>query len=240
MSPSCDFRSDTVTLPTPEMLQAILRATLGDAARGDDATVNELEALCRNLLGMEDALFLPSASMANLAAVLAHDSRGGEVIVEESAHIYNSEGGALSILAGAMVRPVAGEHGVLSPDAVAARIRGAGGDLGAAPTRLLCVENTHNAAGGVVTPQSRMEALHRLASSSGIPLHLDGARLFNACGFPGRHHSAGLPALRFGRRSPCPRAWARRSGPSSRARAPSWPRRGAPPGCWAEACGRRA
>ena len=179
MSPSCDFRSDTLTLPTPEMMQAILRAPLGDAARGEDATVNALEALCRELLGMEDALFLPSASMANLAAVIAHDSRGGEVIVEESAHIYNAEGGALSVLAGAVARPVAGDRGVLSPDAVAARIRGTD-SLGAAPTRLLCVENTHNAAGGVVTPLALMEALHQRVRSSGIPLHLDGARLFNA------------------------------------------------------------
>jgi threonine aldolase len=184
MSQSSDFRSDTVTLPTLEMMQAILHARLGDAARGDDPTVNELEALCCELLGMEDALFLPSASMANLTAVISHDSRGGEVIVEESAHIYNSEGGALSVVAGAVARPVAGEGGMLSPKVVSQRIRGTGG-LGAAPTRLLCLENSHNAAGGLVMPLAQMEALHQLAKSSGIPLHLDGARLFNAAAYLG-------------------------------------------------------
>src|SRR5690606_9832563 len=123
-------------------------------------------------------------SMANLVAVIAHDSRGGEVIVEESAHIYNSEGGALSVVAGAVVRAITGQRGMLTPDAVATRIRGAA-SLGAAPTRLLCLENTHNSAGGVVMPLDQMAALYELARSSEIPLHLDGARLFNAAAYLG-------------------------------------------------------
>ena len=185
MTNSCDFRSDTVTLPTQKMMQAILGARLGDAARGDDPTVNELEALGSELLGKDKALFLPSASMANLVAVIAHDSHGGEVIVEESSHIYNSEGGALSVVAGAVVRAIAGERGMLSTDAVAARIRGADVGMGAARTRLLCLENTHNSAGGVVMPLDQMAALHALAKSAQIPLHLDGARLFNAASYLG-------------------------------------------------------
>src|SRR5262249_28582661 len=101
-----DFRSDTVTLPTPEMMAAAATARLGDSARGDDPTVLELEAMGRELTGKEDALFVPSGTMANLAALIAHDCRGGEVIVEATAHIYNSEGGGLSAVAGAVAPPV--------------------------------------------------------------------------------------------------------------------------------------
>ena len=176
---SYDFRSDTVTLPTPEMMAAVAAAPLGDAARGDDPTVNELERLAACLAGKDDALFLPSGTMANLAALLAHDVRGGEVIVEETAHIYNSEGGGLSTVAGAVVRPLRGQRGTLDPDDVKAAIRGAA-DLALAPTRLVCLENTHNAAGGSVIPLESMAAIHQVCRHAGIPVHLDGARLFNA------------------------------------------------------------
>lgn len=177
--PTCDFRSDTVTLPTPAMMDAIARARLGDAARGDDPTVNELEHLARDLTGKEDALFVPSGAMANLAAVMGHACRGGEVIVEEAAHIYNSEGGGLSAVAGAIARPIKGRDGILSPDDVSAALRSAA-NLAIAPTRLICLENTHNASGGSVTPLATMAAIHRVARQAGVPLHLDGARLFNA------------------------------------------------------------
>jgi threonine aldolase len=176
---SYDFRSDTVTLPTPEMMAAVAAAPLGDAARGDDPTVNELERLAASLAGKDDALFLPSGTMANLAALLAHDVRGGEVIVEETAHIYNSEGGGLSTVAGAVVRPLRGQRGTLDPGDVRAAIRGAA-DLALAPTRLVCLENTHNAAGGSVIPLENMAAIHQVCRQAGIPVHLDGARLFNA------------------------------------------------------------
>ncbi|MGE4239016.1 threonine aldolase family protein [Ramlibacter sp.] len=174
-----DFRSDTVTLPTPAMMAAIASARLGDAARGDDPTVNELEALSRELTGKEDALFVPSGAMANLSAVMAHGCRGGEVILEEQAHIYNSEGGGLSVLAGAIARPVKGSYGVMNPEDVRASIR-ASSDLALAPTRLICLENTHNASGGSVAPLENMEAIHAVAREAGLPVHLDGARLFNA------------------------------------------------------------
>jgi len=174
-----DFRSDTVTLPTPAMMAAIAGARLGDAARGDDPTVNALERLACEITGKEDALFLPSGAMANLAAVIAHECRGGEVIVEEAAHIYNAEGGGLSVLAGALARPVRGKDGTLCPPDVEAAIRGAS-DPALAPTRLVCVENTHNASGGTVMPLETMEAIHHVARRAGIPMHLDGARLFNA------------------------------------------------------------
>ena len=114
-----DFRSDTVTLPTPEMMAAIAVAPLGDSARGDDPTVNELERLGAEILGKDDALFVPSGAMANLSALIAHGCCGCEVVVEAAAHIYNSEGGGISVVAGAIPRPVVGEFGVMDPDASA-------------------------------------------------------------------------------------------------------------------------
>jgi threonine aldolase len=179
-----DFRSDTVTLPTPAMMAAIAQARLGDAARGDDPTVNELEALVCELTGKEEALLLPSGTMANLAAVIAHDCRGGEVIVEENAHLYGAEGGGLSVLAGAVARPVRGARGILDPQVLRAAIRD-DADAARAPTRLVCVENTHTAAGGSVCPLDTLAALHAVARDAGLPLHLDGARLFNAASYLG-------------------------------------------------------
>ncbi|HZB56767.1 MAG TPA: GntG family PLP-dependent aldolase [Reyranella sp.] len=177
-----DFRSDTVTLPTPAMKAAIATARLGDAARGDDPTVAELERLASALTGKDEALFLPSGTMANLAALIAHDCRGGEVIIEQTAHIYNSEGGGLSVLAGAVPRPIKGARGLLAPDDVEPAIRGAA-DLALAPTRLICLENTHNAAGGTVMAPASMAAIHAVARRACLPVHLDGARLFNAAAF---------------------------------------------------------
>lgn len=174
-----DFRSDTVTLPTTAMMAAVATARLGDSARGDDPTVLELEALGRALTGKEDALFVPSGTMANLAALIAHDCRGGEIIVEATAHIYNSEGGGLSAVAGAIARPVPGRAGQLDPTDVQAAIKGSA-DAALAPTRLICLENTHNASGGTVMPLETMAAIRSVASAARLPLHLDGARLFNA------------------------------------------------------------
>jgi threonine aldolase len=179
-----DFRSDTVTLPTPAMMAAIASAPLGDAARGDDPTVNALEDRAAELTGKEEALFLPSGTMANLCAVIAHDCRGGEIIVEEAAHIFNSEGGGLSCAAGAIPRPVKGEHGQLDPAVVLAAIRDTT-DNHIAPTRLICLENTHNASGGTVMPLEVMAAIHETAERANIPVHVDGARLFNAAVYLG-------------------------------------------------------
>ena len=154
-------------------------APLGDAGRGDDPTVAELERLACKMTDKEDALFLPSGTMANLVAVIAHDCRGGEVVVDRGAHIYNAEGGGLSVVAGAVARPIESRGGVLAPADVAAAIRGSA-DAAIAPTRLVCLENSHNAAGGTVTPVETMAAIRRVADEAGVPVHLDGARLFNA------------------------------------------------------------
>jgi threonine aldolase len=174
-----DFRSDTVTLPTPEMMAAIAGARLGDSARGDDPTVNELEQLAAALVGKEEALLVPSGTMANLSAVIAHGCHSREVIVEKAAHIYNSEGGGLAVLAGAVPRPIEGRYGVMEPADVKAAIKG-GADLALAPTRLICLENTHNDSGGSVIPLDNLAAIAAVAAHAGIPVHLDGARLFNA------------------------------------------------------------
>jgi threonine aldolase len=174
-----DFRNDTVTLPTPQMMAAVAAARLGDSARGDDPTVLELEAFACELTGKEDTLFVPSGTMANLAALIAHDCHGGEVIVEATAHIYNSEGGGLSRVAGAVARPVHGRAGQLDPADVEAAIR-ASADLALAPTKLICLENTHNASGGTVMPPDVMAEIRSAAAAASLPIHLDGARLFNA------------------------------------------------------------
>lgn len=173
-----DFRSDTVTLPTPEMMQAVMSARLGDAARGEDPSVNELERVAAEITGMEEATFLPSGAMANLVAVIAHGCNGGEAIVEASSHIYNSEGGGLSVVAGAVPRPLAGRYGVMDPRDVKRAIRAAG-DL-TAPTRLLCIENTHNDSGGSVLPLEHLAEICAVAKAAGVAVHLDGARIFNA------------------------------------------------------------
>lgn len=179
-----DFRSDTVTLPTAAMRAAMAEAALGDAARGDDPTVNALESLACRITGKEAALLLPSGAMANLAALLAHKVRGGEVIVEAESHLYNAEGGALSVVAGAVARPLAGHRGVLDAGALRDAIRG-DADLARAPTRLVCLENTHNAAGGTVWPPAALTAATGVAHEAGVPVHMDGARLFNAAAFLG-------------------------------------------------------
>jgi len=179
-----DFRSDTVTLPTPAMMAAIATAQLGDAARGGDPTVRELEGLGRELTGKDDALFIPSGTMANLAALLAHEVHGGEVIVEADAHLYCAEGGGLSSVAGALARPVSGRLGRPDPLDIKTAIRG-GGNTALASTRLVCLENTHNAAGGTVLSVEALRAVRAVAHDAGLPLHLDGARLFNAAAFLG-------------------------------------------------------
>ncbi|MCG8355285.1 MAG: aminotransferase class I/II-fold pyridoxal phosphate-dependent enzyme [Kiloniellales bacterium] len=177
-----DFRSDTVTKPTPAMMAAIARAELGDAARGDDPTTNELEAFAARLAGKEAALFTPSGTMANLAALLTHLQPGEEVIVDETAHIYNSEAGSMAAVAGAIARPLRSEGGLMDPSRVAAAIR-SGERPHVAPTGLICLENTQNVAGGIVLPPDRMAAIRQVALDAGLPAHLDGARLFNAAAY---------------------------------------------------------
>lgn len=174
-----DLRSDTVTLPTTEMQEAMQRAELGDDGREGDPTVRRLEGLAAAMTGKEAALFVTSGTMANLIALLAHGNRGGEVLLDAGAHILRSEMGGIAQLAGLFHRTVPGERG--APDVAALREmlnpKLAPSRLG---TSLVCVETTHNSAGGTVMALQHLAALRDLTAEKGVPLHIDGARLFNA------------------------------------------------------------
>ncbi len=173
-----DLRSDTVTQPTERMREAMARARVGDDVYGEDPTVRELEALAAERMGKEAALFCPSGTMANLVAILTHTQRGDEVLCEATAHIYEYESGGLSVLAGTVPRLIPGERGWISPQALEAALRTE--SLHFAPPRLLCLENTHNRAGGVAIPPDRIAATAEAAHRAGLRVHLDGARIFNA------------------------------------------------------------
>jgi threonine aldolase len=169
---------DTSTLPTKQMLDAIALAQLGDDVYGQDPTVNELEALAARLMGKEAAVLMPSGTMANLAAVLSWTRPGDEVVVEAEAHIVYYEAGGLAAVAGCIPLGVPGDRGVLRAEQVERQLRGP--DQHYPVTTLLCVENTHNRAGGTVTPTAVMNELRELCDTHGLALHVDGARIFNA------------------------------------------------------------
>lgn len=173
-----DLRSDTVTKPTDEMRKAMYNAEVGDDVYGEDPTVNKLEELAADILGKEAALFVTSGTQGNQIAVLTHCRPGQEIILEEEAHIYVYEGGAISALAGVQPRLVKGIHGSLQAGDVEKAIRAE--DIHFPETGLITMENTHNRAGGAVVPLEDMERVYGVAQKHGIPVHLDGARLFNA------------------------------------------------------------
>lgn len=173
-----DFRSDTVTQPLAEMRQAMLEAAVGDDVFQEDPTVNALEAEAARLLDKEAALFVASGTQGNLLALLSLARPGEEVIVEAATHIANAEVGGAARLGGLTLRPLVGDRGHLGPEQVAAAVRP--DDVHFARTTLLCVENSHNAAGGTVAALAQMEALAAVARERGLRLHVDGARLFNA------------------------------------------------------------
>jgi threonine aldolase len=174
-----DLRSDTVTLPTPAMRAAMAGAELGDDVYGEDPTVNRLEALAAARLGKEAALFVVSGTMGNAIAVMTHCRRGEDVIVGDRAHIYNAEVGGAARLNGSTLRAVPNlPDGTLDRARLAATF--ASDDIHEAPTGLLCLENTHNMCGGRVLSARTLHQLAAPARERGVPVHLDGARLFNA------------------------------------------------------------
>src|SRR5437588_1523590 len=173
-----DLRSDTVTLPTPEMYAAMAAAPLGDDVMREDPTVQRLEEAAAARLGKEAALLVPTGTMANLAAVMAHTRRGDEVILEVEAHIFYYEAAGLSVAGGVMPRTLPGQLGALDADAVAAAIRA--DDVHFPRTGLVCLENTHNRAGGTVISLEQTRAVCAVAHAAGVPVHVDGARIFNA------------------------------------------------------------
>ncbi|MBI4190105.1 MAG: aminotransferase class I/II-fold pyridoxal phosphate-dependent enzyme [Betaproteobacteria bacterium] len=173
-----DLRSDTVTQPTEAMLDAMRSATFGDDSRDGDATVQKLEALAAGNTGKEAGAFLPSGTMSNLVAMLAHGSRGGEVLVEEGSHTLNAELGGISSVAGLFYRGVPGRRGAMDLDMLREAVRPTTrNQMG---TALIWLENTHNRAGGAVLPLAHMQSAYELAREHGVPVHLDGARIFNA------------------------------------------------------------
>ncbi len=174
-----DLRSDTVTLPTPRMIEAMSRAELGDDVYGEDPTVNRLQRLAAEMLGKEDALFTASGTMSNLVAALTHCGRGDEMIVGDQAHMFYYEVGGASALGGVQVRTVPNHQGALDPREVEAAIRDPN-NLHYPYSRLVCLENTHNRCGGVALTPEQVGGVAAVAHERGLKVHLDGARLFNA------------------------------------------------------------
>ena len=173
-----DLRSDTITRPTEAMLESMREATYGDDSRDGDETVMQLESLASERTGKEAGAFMPSGTMTNLVAVLAHTQRGGEVLLEQTSHILNAELGGIASLSGAFHKGIPGTRGAMELDVLREKIRPmTRNNFG---TALVCMETTHNAAGGAVLPLTHMQAVHALAREHGVPVHTDGARLFNA------------------------------------------------------------
>ena len=181
-----DLRSDTVTRPTQAMRRAICEAAVGDDVFGEDPTVNRLEAYVAELLGKEAALYAPSGTMCNQVAVFVNTDRGDEVLLHEGAHVFNYEAGAPALLSGVQVKPLPGAGGVVSAETLRAAVRPE--DVHFPRPGLLCLENTHNTAGGKVFPLEDLAAVAAAARELGIKVHLDGARLFNA------QAATGIPA----------------------------------------------
>jgi threonine aldolase len=174
-----DLRSDTLTMPTEGMRAAMAGAELGDDVFGEDPTVNRLQRRAAELLGKEDALFVASGTMGNLLGVLSLSRSGDEIIADAESHVFLNEGAGAAALAGVQIRQVATEAGVMTADQVRGALRPRG-DVHQPPTTAVCVENTHNRAGGVVWPLDALRAVSETARRSGLWTHMDGARLFNA------------------------------------------------------------
>jgi threonine aldolase len=173
-----DLRSDTVTRPSPRMREAAYKAKLGDDVFGDDPTVNELEATACEIFDKEAALFVTSGTMGNAVAVLAHTQRGNEIILEERSHIYVNEVGGLAVMGQLMARTIKGEKGYMKPEDIKASIRS--DNIHYPKTSLLCIENTHNSAGGIALTVNQMKSNWEIAREHDLGVHTDGARIFNA------------------------------------------------------------
>ena len=173
-----DFRSDTVTLPTPAMLAYMQAAPLGDDVFGEDPSINALEAKTASLFGMEAGLFCPSGTMTNQLAIKTHTQAGDEVICEELSHIYQYEGGGIASNSGSSVKLLRGNRGRITAEQVLAAINPE--DVHKPISKLVSLENTCNRGGGACYDFSEIEAIQKVAKSNGLGLHLDGARIFNA------------------------------------------------------------
>jgi threonine aldolase len=174
-----DLRSDTITLPTEKMRQAMYEAELGDDVFKEDPTINKLEQLAAELMGKEASLFTPSGTMSNILSVLAQTKSGDEIILGSEAHMLWYEVGGAAAIGSVIMRTIINDSdGTIAPAALQETIRG--GNIHFPPTTLLCLENTHNRCGGTVLTPSYTTEISKLAHQNGLLVHLDGARIFNA------------------------------------------------------------
>ena len=174
-----DLRSDTVTRPGTEMRNDARDAAVGDDVYGEDPTVNELEKRAAEVVGKEAAMFVPTGTMGNQAAVRTHTDRGEEVLIERESHVYKWEVAGLAQLSGVQPRTIdGGDRGVITPEAIEDGY--VAEDLHRPGTGLLCVENTHNSKGGTAISSERIDAAAETAHDLGFPVHVDGARVMNA------------------------------------------------------------
>lgn len=176
--PMIDFRSDTVTRPTPGMLEAMMKAPVGDDVFGEDPSINQLESMSASLFGMQAAIFCPSGTMTNQIAIKCHTQPGDEVICEKLSHIYQYEGGGIAFNAGASVRLIDGNRGRITADQVKENINPE--DVHKPSTTLVSLENTGNRGGGSCYHFADIQAIKEVCLQNNLKLHLDGARLFNA------------------------------------------------------------
>lgn len=182
MTEIIDFRSDTVTKPSPEMWEAVKSLTdadLGDDVEREDPTVNALEEKCAKLVGKEAALFVTSGTQGNLTSLLTHTQPGEEILIEEYAHIYKYEVGGAARLGGLVMRTYPSHKGIFDPFALQSVIHYAE-DIHEIPTSMICLENTHNYHGGVILPVDLFQKTRKFADKNQLKVHLDGARIFNA------------------------------------------------------------
>jgi threonine aldolase len=177
-TPAIDLRSDTVTKPSPEMRRAMFEAEVGDDVYAEDPTINRLEKRAAEIFGREAALFVPSGTMGNQIAIKLHTQHGEEVICDERGHIFNYEMAMMAHFSGVVPRTVATDDGILTWDHVKSKLKGK--SYHAAKTGLVSLENTHNMGGGTVTPLAIFAEVCDRVHEAGLPVHLDGARVFNA------------------------------------------------------------
>ncbi|EMR73220.1 threonine aldolase [Thaumarchaeota archaeon SCGC AB-539-E09] len=173
-----DFRSDTVTNPTPEMREAAAKAPLGDDVYREDPSINRLEKISAEILGKEAGLFVTSGTMGNAVAILAHTQRGDEIILEEKSHIFMNEVGGLAVMGSLMARTISGDLGWMKPEDIRAAVRAE--NIHYPKTSLVCIENTHNSAGGIALTVDQMKMDWDVSKENELGVHLDGARVFNA------------------------------------------------------------
>ena len=173
-----DFRSDTVTKPTPAMLVAMMQAQVGDDVFGEDSSINQLETMVSRMFGMEAAIFCPSGTMTNQIAIKCHTQPGDEVICDQSSHVYQYEGGGIASNSGASVKLLTGDRGRISAAQVKTVINP--DDVHRAHTSLVCIENTSNRGGGSCYDLEEIKKIEKVCREHNLKFHLDGARLFNA------------------------------------------------------------